>query len=299
MNTAVVKIGATVPALAMDEGQLITVLENSLYPGASPTSIALVINYCRAAGLDPMQKPAHIVPMWDSKSSRMRDVIMPGIGLYRTQAARSGALAGISEPEFGEDVAGEIGGQRITYPKWCRVTVRRRLPDGSVADFTARELWLENYAVKGGKEKSVAPNAMWTRRPYAQLAKCAQAQALRMAFPEMIGSQPTADEMEGKAIDDFAGTTIDGTTGEATGRKEPLPYPADKFKENLPGWRKAIADGRKTADDIIAMVQTRGTLTEEQTQQIRGEQKQEAGGGVMTDEEVAAIHAREMAEAGQ
>jgi hypothetical protein len=58
---------------------------------------------------------------------------------------------------------------------------------------------MENYAVKGGQEKSIAPNAMWTKRPYGQLAKCAEAQALRKAFPE-IASQPTADEMEGKTL---------------------------------------------------------------------------------------------------
>jgi phage recombination protein Bet len=183
------------------EGDLMLVLQSSLYPGAALDSIRMVIGYCKAAGLDPMQKPVHIVPMWDSKAGRMRDVIMPGVNLYRIQASRSGQFAGMSEPEFGPDVTEEIGGQRITYPEWCKITVKRQLSSGAFGDFTSVEYWRENYAVKGGKEKSIAPNAMWTKRPRGQIAKCAAAQALRSAFPE-IAAQYTQDEMEGKTIND-------------------------------------------------------------------------------------------------
>jgi hypothetical protein len=124
---------------------------------------------------------------------------MPGVGLYRTQASRTGRFAGQSEPEFGPMIDEAIGGQRITYPEWARVTVKKLLDSGAVAEFTAKEYWIENYAVKGGKEKSIAPNAMWTKRPRGQIGKCAAAQALRLAFPEM-GAQPTAEEMEGKTL---------------------------------------------------------------------------------------------------
>jgi phage recombination protein Bet len=183
----------------LESSEMIKVLESSLYPGASTESIKLVIGYCQAAGLDPMQKPVHIVPMWDSKQGRMRDVVMPGINLYRIQASRSGECAGVSEPEFGDDITKMIGNQEITFPQWCKVTVKRLMPNGIIVDFTAKELWIENYAVKGGKEKSTAPNAMWTKRPYGQIAKCAEAQAFRKAFPE-LASAYTAEEMEGKDI---------------------------------------------------------------------------------------------------
>lgn len=189
-------------AVAIAEADMLAVLQSSLYPGAALDSIRMVIGYCRAAGLDPMQKPVHIVPMWDRGTQSMRDVIMPGVNLYRIQASRSGQFAGISEPEFGPDITAKIGGQEITYPEWCRVIVRRQLASGHVADFTAREYWMENYAVKGGKEKSIAPNAMWTKRPRGQIAKCASAQALRAAFPE-IAAQYTQEEMEGKTLNDI------------------------------------------------------------------------------------------------
>ncbi len=189
-------------ALALQESDLLNVLQSSLYPGAALDSIKMVIGYCKAAGLDPMQKPVHIVPMWDSKASRMRDVIMPGVNLYRIQASRSGQFAGMSEPEFGPVLTQTLGGQEITFPEWARVTVRRQLASGSVAEFTACEFWIENYAAKGGKEKSTAPNAMWMKRPRGQIAKCAAAQALRTAFPE-IAAQYTEEEMAGKSINDL------------------------------------------------------------------------------------------------
>lgn len=268
MSNEVAVSKSALPALSMDEGTLITVLENSLYPGAQSTSISLVINYCRAAGLDPMQKPVHIVPMWDSKSQRMRDVIMPGVGLYRTQAARTGQYAGVTEPEYGPDVTENIGGQPVTYPTWCRVAVKRLLPNGAIVDFAATERWKENYAVKGGKEKSIAPNAMWLRRPYGQIAKCAEAQALRKAFPEMTGSQPTADEMEGRPMADEAGETIDGNTGEVIPRQQSRPAleecSAEKFEQNSAAWRALVIDKKKTAPDLIAFLESKMILTDEQ-----------------------------------
>jgi len=255
--------------LSMSEPELMKVLQSSLYPGAAADSVKMVLGYCKASGLDPMQKPVHIVPMWDAKAGCMRDVVMPGIGLYRTQAARSGC-AGVTEPEFGPDVTEAIGGQQITFPAWCRVTVKRRLSTGEVVEFTAKEFWRENYAIKGGKEKSFAPNAMWTKRPYGQIAKCAEAQALRKAFPE-IGSEPTADEMMGKALNEFAddARAILKDMGQAEEVKQRPSYPADQFAANLPTWSRLIQDGKKTASDVIATVETKGLLSEEQKAQIR------------------------------
>lgn len=179
----------------MEQSNAISVLQESLYPGAKPQSIMLVMDYCRAANLDPMQKPVHIVPMWDKNTKQMRDVIMPGVNSYRVNAMRSQDYAGISEPEFGPMCDGTgLGMANFQYPEWCKVTVKRILR-GVVAEFTAIEYWSENYATAG--KDSIAPNAMWKKRPRGQIAKCAEAQALRKAFPE-IASAPTFEEMDGK-----------------------------------------------------------------------------------------------------
>ena len=263
---------STLPALQMNKEELFMVLSNSLYVGAQPESIQMVLGYCEAAGLDPMQKPVHIVPMFcstgqkDSKGfdiKAMRDVVMPGIGLYRIQAARSGEFAGTTEPEFGFDVTETLDGVSITYPAWCKITAKRLLGNGIIAEFTAKEFWKENYATKSKDSK--APNAMWTKRPYGQLAKCAEAQALRKAFPE-VGSQPTADEMEGKEID----ITLDSTPQRIENKQKTLPLLDDSaFEKKSAVWKKSMMDKGETAENLLAFLQAKYSFTEDQIETIK------------------------------
>jgi phage recombination protein Bet len=181
------------------ESRMIDVMRGSLYPGAKPESISMVLGYCKARSLDPMRKPVHIVPMWVkdpvTKQGSMQDVVLPGIALYRIEAARTGEYAGKTEPVFGPTIETTLGGVKVSFPEWCSITLYRMV-NGQRCEFAAREYWLENYATAG--KDSEAPNAMWRKRAFGQLAKCAEAQALRMAFPEATGGEPTAEEMEGK-----------------------------------------------------------------------------------------------------
>ncbi len=179
--------------------------KNTLFPGCKDESVVLAFDYCKARQLDIMMKPVHITSMsvYDQASGKYRkqDVVMPGVGLYRIQASRSGDYAGCDEPEFGPkiqltltDKAGNS--ETIAVPQWCRYTVYKMVQGQRVA-FTALEYWEENYATQGNN--SSAPNSMWRKRRYGQLAKCAEAQALRRAWPE-IGQEPTYEEMAGKAM---------------------------------------------------------------------------------------------------
>lgn len=272
--TAVVPLKATIPSLAMNEAELIAVLSSSIYPGAKPESIKLAIGYCKAAGLDPLQKPVHIVPM-DVKTGQKgqdgkdiyekRDVIMPGVGLYRVQAARSQGYAGMSEPEFGPEKSMELGkdDKRMTYtfPEWCKVTVRR-VVNGQSVDFTAVEYWIENYATAGNW--TTEPNKMWKKRPRGQLAKCAEAQALRKAFPE-IGAAPTADEMEGKTIEAEVIQNLPQVEGpkstapEASAPNTSAPAAAPKDTVGPGEGEKLSAGAIKTLKDAL----TRASRTEE------------------------------------
>ncbi|EPM4946574.1 phage recombination protein Bet [Vibrio cholerae] len=243
-------------------------LQNSVYPGAKPESILMVVDYCRARSLDPILKPVHIVPMSVKNSqtnqNEWRDVVMPGIGMYRIQADRSKTYAGSTEPEFGPPITMEFHGEgnakeTITFPEWCKITVYK-LINGSPVAFSAKEMWLENYATAG--RNSQIPNAMWKKRQYAQLAKCTEAQALRKAWPE-IGQQATAEEMEGKEL------IIEHDITPAK-KSEPQiqQYPQDDFDKNFPAWEKKIKLGTNTPERIIAMVQSRGQLTDEMKQRL-------------------------------
>jgi hypothetical protein len=68
--------------------------------------------------------------------------------------------------------------------------------------------------------------------------------------------------------------SVDPDTGEITSKAEPArpalgAYPEPDFTANLPAWRKAIESGRKTPDDLIAMVSTKAVLSEVQKRAIR------------------------------
>ncbi len=236
-----------------NEDQMIAVLQNSLYPGAKPDSIRLVLAYCRANGMDPFLKPVHIVPTSVKVSSdpdrwEMRDVLMPGIADYRIKAARSGEYGGKSEPEFGPDVTKVWGDQTVIFPAWCRITVRR-IVQGQAREFVANERWLENYATAG--RNSDMPNKMWRKRAYGQLAKCAESQALRMAFPEFSAGY-TAEEMEGR-------DTFDGPTIEA---EQPLRAAATAMPRGAtvraPADTAAPGNGRRTVGQFLAGLRIAG-----------------------------------------
>jgi hypothetical protein len=80
----------------------------------------------------------------------------------------------------------------VTFPEWCQITVYRLLEGQRIAFPGPRVYWLETYATAFAK--SDLPNEMWKDRSRGQLEKCAEAAALRKAFPEELGADYTIDE---------------------------------------------------------------------------------------------------------
>lgn len=174
-------------------------LTESLYPAAQTTeAIILVLSYCRARNLDPFKKPVHIVPIWDKKRRCLVETVWPGIAEFRTTAFRTGEYAGREATEFGPNVEQtwtdeETGPFAVRFPEWAQVTVYRTVKNERRAFPGPRVYWLETFA----SMKSGAPNAMWKKRPHGQLDKCAEAAALRAAFPEELGGEEAAEEVGG------------------------------------------------------------------------------------------------------
>lgn len=176
-------------------------LTDAIFPSASTTdAVILALSYCKARKLDPFKKPVQIVPMWDSKRKQMVDTVWPGIGELRTTAFRTGQYAGRDAAIFGETRELKLADDvTILFPEWCEVVVYRILHGVRCAFHGPRVYWMETYATKS--RDSNAPNSMWAKRPNGQLEKCAEAAALRAAFPEELGNEYSAEEMEGKVID--------------------------------------------------------------------------------------------------
>lgn len=196
-------------------------LVEAVFPLAKTAdSVVMALSYCKARNLDPFKKPVHIVPMWDSKGGPEGrggyvETVWPGISEIRTTAFRTGQYAGCDETEFGPTITETFVGDRdvwenrrktgtekvevtVTFPEWARLTVYREL-GGTIRKFVGPKVyWLESYAQQG---KMDVPNTMWADRPIGQLEKCAEAAALRKAFPEEIGNDVTAEEMHGRRVE--------------------------------------------------------------------------------------------------
>lgn len=175
------------------------VLVEAVFPAASsPDSIVMALAYCRARNLDIFKKPVQIVPIYDSKRGGMVDTVWPGIAELRTTAMRTGSFAGFEDTEYGPMIEEDLGGAAMRYPEWAQCTVYRLVAGQRVAFVGPKVFWIETYATK--KRDTKAPNAMWAKRPRGQLEKCAEAAALRRAFPEEIGNEYAAEEIEGQAF---------------------------------------------------------------------------------------------------
>ena len=142
-------------------------------------------------GLDPFTKQIYAI----KRGGRVTH--QTGIDGYRSTAERmTGQYAGSDEATYEECSCGSDDSPP-DHPKIARVVVHRLLPNGHLVNQVGVARWHE---LKPGHTKGQYANdfqdSMWWRQPYNQLAKCAEANGLRKAFPRVLGGVYIAEEME-------------------------------------------------------------------------------------------------------
>lgn len=206
-------------------------------PGSSDLEFAVLLATAKARRLNPILGQIHFVKRKDraqDENNKWIDVykwtVQVSIDGLRSKAEETKEYDGQDEPEFEDDDQGPIV---------ARVRVYRR---GFSRPFVGVARWREYAQTKVGGE----PVHMWAKMPYHMLAKCAEALALRKAFPEALGGLYTADEM--------------GQT-ENPERKAPR---ARVEQQEAPRITQGTPPARKLAD-VIAEAAATVELTEEAT----------------------------------
>ncbi len=181
---------ATHEDLTPDKVQL---LKDTVCRGATDLELALFVQVCRSKRLDPFAKQIHAVkrPQRDDRTGEYRDVMtfQTGIDGYRLIAERTGRYAGQDQPMWcGEDGEWREVWLAKTPPAAARASVYRN-------GFEKPLVRVARWGAYVQTKRDGTPNSMWQKMGPEQLHKCAEALALRAAFPEELSGLYTTEEM--------------------------------------------------------------------------------------------------------
>ena len=150
----------------------VDLIKSQIAVGATDDELKLFLHVADKSGLDPLSKQIYFI----KRSGKM--TIQTAIDGFRSIADRTGQYISSEEPVFEE-----IGNN----PVKATVTVGK-IVQGVEGKFTASARWSEYYP---GKSQGF----MWDKMPHTMLGKCAEALALRKAFPSQLSGLYTGDEM--------------------------------------------------------------------------------------------------------
>ena len=154
----------------------VELIKSTIAKGATNAELALFLAQCQRTGLDPFSRQIY----WISRGGRGSTQV--SIDGFRVIAERSGEMDGQDIAWCDEDGTWHEVWLKKEPPAAARVLVYRK---GCSKPFPGIAKWSEYNA--GGP--------MWQKMPANQLAKCAEALALRKAFPHQLSGLYTPDEM--------------------------------------------------------------------------------------------------------
>jgi len=157
-------------------------LKKTVCKGATDAELELFVHVCKRTGLDPFARQIHAIKRFQDGQQVM--TFQTGIDGYRLIADRTGKYAPGREPSF-------------TYDKDDRLIAATAYVKKQTADGTWHEICATaHYAEYVGLKRDGNPNTMWLNKPHILLGKCAEALALRRAFPAELSGVYTKEEME-------------------------------------------------------------------------------------------------------
>lgn len=156
---------------------------------APDPDLSVFLHYCQRTGMDPFTKQIYMIGRWDGKEQRTKYTIQMAIDGFRIIAERSRQYLGQTEPLWcGPDGVWRDVWTSAEPPVAAKIGVLRQgwpAPTYGVAHF-------KEFAAKYGNSLT----AMWQQMPANQIAKCAEAAALRKAFPHDLSGIYIPEEME-------------------------------------------------------------------------------------------------------
>ena len=152
-------------------------ISSTIAPGCSSDELKLFAYACQRTGLDPFSKQIYAI----KRGGKM--TIQAGIDGLRAIAERSGQLDGSETFWCGADGAWSDVWLSDKPPAAAKTIIHRK---GSNHAFTGVARFADYNAGQG----------LWSKMPAAMIAKCAEALALRKAFPANLSGVYTTDEME-------------------------------------------------------------------------------------------------------
>lgn len=164
-----------------DEKQLAALRQIGL-TDAPKAELAVFLHYCQRTGLDPFARQIYMI------SRGGKYTIQASIDGLRIVAQRSGNYGGQTVVEWcGEDGIWKDVWLEKTPPSAARVGIYYK----DVPNPTYASAKFESYAVAYQGKLS----GLWAKMPDLMIAKCAEALALRKAFPQDLSGIYSSDEM--------------------------------------------------------------------------------------------------------